>query len=184
MKPSISIIIRTLINNWNIYVQMRNLFNLHIRTVLLAVITFLLITGCASSYQSGPDYSEEYKIDTEQLLREEIKLWADTPHRMGKTGSSGTDCSGFVMSVYEKLFGIILPRDTENQVAVGVLVDKDELRPGDLIFFRPPKIERHVGIYLSNGEFAHTSSRKGVTISRIDDPYWNKSFWTSRRILP
>jgi cell wall-associated NlpC family hydrolase len=88
------------------------------------------------------------------------------------------------MIVYEKLFGVTLPRGTENQVAVGVSVVKNELKPGDLVFFKPPRIKRHVGIYLSNGEFAHTSSRKGVIISRIDDPYWNKSYWTSRRIMP
>jgi cell wall-associated NlpC family hydrolase len=156
----------------------------HIKIFFAATAVFFLVTGCASSYQSRPDYSEEQIIDTEQLLREEIKLWADTPYRMGKTGASGTDCSGFVMIIYEKLFAISLPRDTEKQVGAGVSVDRNELKPGDLVFFRPPKIRRHVGIYLNNGEFAHTSSKKGVIISRIDDPYWNKSYWTSRRVLP
>ena len=171
-------------NNRQINKRMHKFIDLRISIISAAVITLLLITGCASSYQKGPDLSETYKIDVEQMLREEVKLWADTPHRMGGTSSSGTDCSGFVMSVYGKLFNISLPRDTEKQVAAGVPVDKNELKPGDLVFFRPPKIKRHVGIYLSNGEFAHTSSRKGVTISSIDDPYWNKSYWTSRRILP
>ena len=163
---------------------MHKFINLHTKVASAAVIIFLIITGCASSYQEGPDLSEAYRIDVEQMLREEVKLWTDTPHRMGGTSSSGADCSGFVMIVYEKLFGVTLPRDTENQVAVGVPIDKNELKPGDLVFFKPPRIKRHVGIYLSNGEFAHTSSRKGVIISRIDDPYWNKSYWTSRRIMP
>ncbi len=163
---------------------MHKLLGHNIKIFFSAVITFFLVTGCASSYQEGPDLSEAYRIDVERILRDEVKLWTDTPHRMGGKSSSGTDCSGFVMTVYYKLFGIKLPRDMENQAAVGVFTDKNELKPGDLVFFRPPKIQRHVGIYLSNGEFAHTSSRKGVTISRIDDPYWNKSYWTSRRILP
>jgi cell wall-associated NlpC family hydrolase len=171
-------------NNRQIKIRVHKFIDLHIKIALTAVITFLLITGCASSYQIEPDSSEAYKNDVEQMLREEVKLWTDTPHRMGGTSSSGADCSGFVMIVYEKLFGVTLPRDVENQVAIGVSIDKNELKPGDLIFFKPPRIRRHVGIYLSNGEFAHTSSRKGVTISRIDDPYWNKSYWTSRRILP
>ena len=157
---------------------------LSIMIVLKSLITFVIMTGCASSYQEVPDLSESYGIDVEQMLREEVKLWTDTPHRMGGTSSSGADCSGFVMTVYDKLFGITLPRDTENQAAVGIFMDKNNLKPGDLVFFRPPKIRRHVGIYLSNGEFAHTSRRKGVIISKIDDPYWNKSYWTSRRILP
>ncbi|MBU1569792.1 MAG: C40 family peptidase [Proteobacteria bacterium] len=163
---------------------MHKFIDRRIRIILTTAITFLLITGCTSSYKKGPDLTEKYRIDVERMLREEVKLWTDTPHRTGGASSSGIDCSGFVMSVYGKLFKITLPRDTENQVAVGVSIDKNELKSGDLVFFRPPKIKRHVGIYLSNGEFAHTSSRKGVTISRIDDPYWNKSYWTSRRILP
>ena len=171
-------------NNRQINKRMHKFIDLRISIISAAVITLLFITGCASSYQKGPDLSETYKIDVEQMLREEVKLWADTPHRMGGTSSSGTDCSGFVMNVYGNLFKITLPRDTEKQVAAGVSIDKNELKPGDLVFFRPPKIKRHVGIYLGNGEFAHTSSRKGVTISSIDDPYWNKSYWTSRRILP
>ncbi|MFO7665013.1 MAG: NlpC/P60 family protein [Desulfobacterales bacterium] len=157
---------------------------LSIIIVLKIFITFVIMTGCASSHQAIPDSYEAYKNNMEQMLREEMKLWTETPHRMGGTSFSGTDCSGFVMIVYDKLFGISLPRDTENQAAAGVPVDKNELKPGDLVFFRPPKIRRHVGIYLSNGEFVHTSRRKGVMISRIDEPYWNKSYWTSRRILP
>jgi len=170
-------------NNRQINKRIYKSINLRVRIILTAVITFLLITGCASIYQSKPNSSEASKIDVDQMLREEMKLWTDTPHRMGGTSSSGADCSGFVMIVYDKLFGIKLPRDTENQVTAGVSTDKNDLKPGDLVFFIPSRIKRHVGIYLSNGEFAHTSSLKGVTISRIDDPYWNKSYWTSRRIL-
>jgi cell wall-associated NlpC family hydrolase len=148
------------------------------------LIIFITLTGCASSYQPLTDSYETYINDVERMLREEVKLWTDTPHRMGGTSSTGTDCSGFVMIVYDKLFGIKLPRDTISQAASGVFIDKKDLKPGDLIFFKRPKVRRHVGIYINSGEFAHTSSRKGVIISRIDDPSWNKYYWTSRRILP
>jgi len=161
----------------------KHLYLCIIITLKISII-FVVITGCASSYQTVPDSSKAYKIDIEQMLREEVKLWTDTPHRMGGTSSSGTDCSGFVMMVYDKLFGIKLPRDTTSQAVTGVFIDKKELKPGDLVFFKRPKVRRHVGIYLNSGEFAHTSSRKGVTISRIDDPSWHKHYWTSRRILP
>jgi len=152
--------------------------------VLQILITFVVITGCASSYHTVNDSDGAYENDIEQMLREEVKLWTDTPHRMGGTSSSGTDCSGFVMMVYDKLFGIKLPRDTTSQAVTGAFIDKKELKPGDLVFFKRPKVRRHVGIYLNSGEFAHTSSRKGVTISRMDDPSWHKHYWTSRRILP
>jgi probable lipoprotein NlpC len=157
---------------------------LSIIIVLKIFMTLVIMIGCASSYQEIQDSSEAYNNDMEQMLREEVRLWTDTPHRMGGTSSSGTDCSGFVMIVYEKLFGITLPRDTISQAMAGFFIDKKELKPGDLVFFKPPRTRRHVGIYINRGEFAHTSSLKGVTISKIDDPKWKKYYWTSRRILP
>ncbi|MFH1580479.1 MAG: NlpC/P60 family protein [Pseudomonadota bacterium] len=162
------------------YLQIRAFYFI----ILIFLVLFYMLTGCASSYQMDLDSSETHKINIEQILREELKLWIYTPYSMGGTKFGGTDCSGFVMIVYDKLFRITLPRDTINQATAGVFINKKELKPGDLVFFKPPKIRRHVGIYLNSGEFAHTSSRKGVTISRIDDPYWNKYYWTSRRILP
>ena len=163
---------------------MREIINLRIRNIITAVIIFFLIPGCASSYQDRTDLSETYRFDVERMLREEVELWTYTPHRMGGKSSSGADCSGFVMIVYEKLFGITLPRDTINQATVGFFIDKKELKPGDLVFFKPPSTRRHVGIYINKGEFAHASSLKGVTLSKIDDPNWKKYYWTSRRISP
>jgi cell wall-associated NlpC family hydrolase len=52
------------------------------------------------------------------------------------------------------------------------------------VFFKPPGKKDHVGIYLGRGEFVHTSSRRGVTVSRIALSYWQKHYWTARRILP
>ncbi len=149
----------------------------------LYVALLLLISGCAPSHLIITDVKDRYESKIEQLLRNEVKLWLDVPHSMGVIESDGIDCSGFVMAVYNKLFEIKLPRDTENQVLSGIPVNRDELRAGDLVFFVPQRQKGHVGIYLGNGEFAHTSSRKGVTVSKISDPYWNNYYLTSRRIL-
>jgi cell wall-associated NlpC family hydrolase len=86
------------------------------------------------------------------------------------------------MVLYENLFDIHLPRTTEGQVHAGVGLDKQDLQPGDLVFFRPSKT-RHVGIYLSGGEFAHASSSEGVMVSRLDESYWQETYWTARRVL-
>jgi cell wall-associated NlpC family hydrolase len=59
----------------------------------------------------------------------------------------------------------------------------NELRAGDLVFFKPPSAPRHVGIYLSGKQFVHASKSNGVTISEIDRVYWGKYYWTGRRIL-
>lgn len=153
------------------------------KNILLACFLLLLISGCAANYGIKADSGVRYNEDIEKQLRKEVKLWVDVPHCLGGTESGGIDCSGFVMVVYNKLFEIELPRDTDNQVLAGIPIKKEDLRAGDLVFFVPPRYKRHVGIYLGKGEFVHTSSRKGVTISKISDPYWNKYYLTSRRIL-
>jgi hypothetical protein len=63
-------------------------------------------------------------------------------------------------------------------------VRRNDLQPGDLVFFRPSRKNRHVGVYLSDGEFVHASSSSGVTISQLDAAYWRRTWWQARRVLP
>lgn len=120
----------------------------------------------------------------EARLRAAVRHWAGTPHQMGGNGRSGIDCSGFVQRLYHDLFNIRLPRSTALQVQTGTTISKEALRIGDLVFFHPPRKNRHVGIYLSNGEFAHASTSRGVTISRLNNPYWRDAYWTAKRVMP
>lgn len=154
-----------------------------LKLIFFACFLLLFISGCAAKYGIKTDSAIRYNEFVEQQLRKEVELWIDVPHSMGGTDTDGVDCSGFVMVVYDKLFEIKLPRDTQNQILAGMPVDKDQLKAGDLVFFIPPRYKGHVGIYLGNGEFAHTSSRKGVMVSKISDPFWNKYYITSRRVL-
>ena len=102
---------------------------------------------------------------------------------MGGSSPRGVDCSGFVKAVYKNIFKMDLPRTTKAQATLGRPVKKADLHAGDLVFFKPPSYPRHVGIYLSNSEFVHASKTRGVTISRMDPYYWDKYFWTARRLL-
>ncbi len=117
-------------------------------------------------------------------LRAQEQRWHGTPYRWGGLTREGVDCSGFVMTVYQDLFDVSLPRTTAEQVQVGQAVARGELQAGDLIFFHPPGKAHHVGLYLSAGEFAHASTSEGVTISHLDDTYWHEAYWTTRRVLP
>jgi cell wall-associated NlpC family hydrolase len=119
----------------------------------------------------------------EQRIRSEVLQWEGTSHRMGGTGRHGIDCSGFVQRLYRDLFNRQIPRSTALQVQSGQGIDKAQLRPGDLVFFKIPHKGRHVGIYLGQMEFAHASTRQGVTISSLEDRYWRQSYWTARRYL-
>ena len=155
----------------------------------------LLVGGCSSAsrtVQPSPSFSrpqadasprsqEWNSIDGE--LREQARRWAGTPHRLGGTTTSGIDCSALVQRIYTQAFGMDVPRTTEQQVTIGTPVDPALLQPGDLVFFRPTRTTRHVGIYLSNGEFVHASKSQGVAVSRLDEPYWRARYWTTRRVL-
>ena len=149
------------------------------RIVWLGACALLVLTGCASTAPRP-----NIQPGAERELRAEVATWRGTPHRWGGTDRSGADCSGFVMALYRDVFGADVPRTTEGQVRVGEGVRKGALRPGDLVFFRPSRKTRHVGVYLGGGEFAHASSSAGVTVSRLDQPYWQRVYWRARRLLP
>lgn len=106
-----------------------------------------------------------------------------TPYRTAGTTTKGFDCSGFTMYVF-KQFGIDLPHSSGAQSKLGKKVAKDELREGDLVFFNTSgKGVSHVGIYVGDGKFAHSSSSKGITISSLSDSYYSKRYLSARRIM-
>jgi cell wall-associated NlpC family hydrolase len=116
-------------------------------------------------------------------LDEAVNELIGIDYKWGGTTTKGFDCSGFTMYVFEK-FGISLPHTSKGQANVGTEVGKDDLKPGDLVFFNTDgKGISHVGIYLGQGEFAHASSSKGVTISNLSDAYYAKRYVTARRVM-
>ncbi|HZG83321.1 MAG TPA: C40 family peptidase [Paenibacillus sp.] len=116
-------------------------------------------------------------------LRAAIDPLIGIDYKYGGSTTSGFDCSGFTSYVFAK-FGIDLPRRSVDQAAIGTKVAKDELRPGDLVFFNTNgKTISHAGIYLGNGKFAHASSSRGVAIGDMNDSYYSTRYVTARRIL-
>ena len=153
-----------------------------IGSVLLAAVVSLS-TGCSGHTQPTFAHHRLTADDTVEVrLRAEVSHWMGTPHRMGSTTEDAIDCSAFVMTVYANVFRVQLPRTTHELVRIGTEIPADALRSGDLVFFRPEGNKRHVGIYLGTGDFAHASTRQGVTVSRLDAEYWRKRYWTSRRV--
>jgi len=106
-----------------------------------------------------------------------------TKYKSGGTTTSGFDCSGFTTYVF-KQFGISLPRTSADQSQVGEEVDKSELQAGDLVFFNTNgRGVSHVGIYVGDGKFAHSSSSKGVIISGLGETYYANRYVTARRVM-
>jgi cell wall-associated NlpC family hydrolase len=108
--------------------------------------------------------------------------------RGGSSADQGFDCSGFTRHVFEMSLGLVLPRRVDDQAAAPGLVHvkRDELRPGDLVFFNTlRRTFSHVGIYIGDGKFIH-SPRSGAQV-RIEDmryAYWSKRFTGARRAQP
>jgi peptidoglycan DL-endopeptidase CwlO len=103
------------------------------------------------------------------------------PYLFGGTTRKGFDCSGFVQYVY-KGSGISLPRDSFSQFKVGNAVKKDELQPGDLVFFTTySKGASHVGIYIGGGQFIHAAD-SGVQITSLSNSYYSARYVGARRV--
>jgi cell wall-associated NlpC family hydrolase len=96
-----------------------------------------------------------------------------SPYRYGATGPNAFDCSGLVSFAFKKA-GVSLPRTSRAQSKVGTPVSRDELRPGDLVFFYKPV--SHVGIYIGDGKIVHASSKKSpVKISDMSRMKFNSA---------
>jgi cell wall-associated NlpC family hydrolase len=111
------------------------------------------------------------------------------PYRRGGTSAEdGFDCSGFTRHIFEMSLGLMLPRRVDEQASAPGLqaVKRDDLKPGDLVFFNTLKRTfSHVGIYVGDGKFIH-SPRSGAKV-RVEDmryAYWSKRFTGARRAEP
>lgn len=105
-------------------------------------------------------------------------------YRLGGNGNGYLDCSMFVKLVYQRL-GIDLPRSSLEQFKLGKEVEKNELLPGDLVFFKTRgRNISHVGIYLGENKFIHVSSRrKGLAIDSLEEDYYRIRYAGAKRIL-
>lgn len=126
--------------------------------------------------------SDEYTLKEKLLIL--AKFFLDIPYKFGGTSFLGIDCSAFVQKVFS-LIGIDLPRSAREQFSQGDPVNREDLSAGDLVFFKTyASFPSHVGIYLGNNKFIHTSSRlKKVTIDSLKTPYYLKSFIGAKRLI-
>ncbi|GAB4091369.1 C40 family peptidase [Flaviaesturariibacter terrae] len=108
--------------------------------------------------------------------------WWGTRYRLGGHDRSGIDCSGFTSMLFSNLFQLQIPRTAREQYQAARSVDVADMREGDLVFFTVGGSITHVGFYLQNNKFVHASTSEGVTISDLNDRYWQARFAGAGRI--
>ncbi len=168
--------------------------------IIIVIITASLSVSLASCRSSKKDESSFYESNIEGFKKDKHKndkngksvskirkkivdeaiSWKGTPYGYGMSErGKGSDCSGMVMSVYEKVAGVKLPRNSAKQQEYCKHLKKKEVKIGDLCFFatgKDPDKVSHVGIMIDDKNFIHASTSKGVVVSDITQPYYVRTF--------
>lgn len=175
-------------------------------SVLLVASAFVVSCGSSKTASAGKKSGSKTITRTENLRKLDSKFdgkvprsvdailkdaekYLGTPYKFGGNTSSGFDCSGFTVKVFEEN-AFTLPRRSSDQAEAGKNIDIRDVKPGDLLFFATAGGSRvsHVGIVHDIGpdgevKFIHASTSKGVIISSLNEKYWNKAYLHAQRVL-
>lgn len=176
--------------------RMKKIINL-----LLLCIAVLSIVSCSTRKQKT---HAKYNNQTISRLSKQFGLrltqadnislydasshWLGVKYRNGGNTKKGVDCSGLVSILYKQVYGIGLERSSANMLKKNCApIKRNNLREGDLVFFKTfgsgsPKTPTHVGIYLKNGKFIHSTTSKGVIVSSLSEPYYVRTWITGGRV--
>ena len=165
----------------------------------LSLLIALTLTACGARRTERVILPADFKGPKELLRLYGVRLtpddniflynagahWLGVPHRMGGLTKRGVDCSGFVQIIYREIYGKRLERTAADMLKKNCKrVGRGRLREGDLVFFRTgrSRTPNHVGIYLKNGRFIHTSTSRGVMVSSLSEPYYTRTWLTGGRV--
>ncbi|MDQ7212292.1 MULTISPECIES: NlpC/P60 family protein [Serratia] len=150
-------------------------FMLKFFAVFLTCSAFCMSFSASAS--SGHNNTQELK-----KILSHYDRWEGVRYKFGGNSRKGIDCSAYMQRVFQDEFAVSLPRSTGEQMKLGSRVAKSELNTGDLVFFKTSSRQRHVGVYIGEGEFVHASTSMGVTVSSLDNQYWGERYELARRI--
>jgi lipoprotein Spr len=131
-----------------------------------------------STSRSGIDLTDKDNAN----LYAAIDSWYGTPYQYGGCTKQGVDCSCFVGNVYKTVYAVTLHRVAADIQKDVTLIDRNQLKEGDVVFFTNSNGKvSHVGIYLKDDMFAHSSTSRGVMVSKLSNSYWAAHFYKGGR---
>ncbi|WP_420428933.1 C40 family peptidase [Algiphilus sp.] len=137
--------------------------------------------GCATMAPAPPEPSAR-QLELHQRILQETLAQLGRPYTYGGADSDGFDCSGLAHHVYADA-GVQLPRTAAQQRAQGRAIPREDLLPGDLLFYRIDGGD-HVVVYIGDGRGVHAPRPgKTVTIAEVDRPWWEQRLHSARRLL-
>jgi cell wall-associated NlpC family hydrolase len=151
---------------------------------LVLIILLILLSACSSSPQRSGAVGTSNETTMNELVMYAMSL-AETPYHFGgNSPENGFDCSGFVDHVFHHSLGISLPRTSHEISKVGTPVQKEHLRPGDLVFYNTQHSSySHVGIYVGENKFVHApKSGSRIRVEKMNEKYWLNRYNGARRI--
>ena len=171
---------------------------------ILIMIFFFLVVSIEANCQQNLSEAESVDKEQEQLqlcfiysnmlgfninsienpkLYQSISEWMGTPYKYSGKSKKGVDCSGLVCELYKDCNTVVLESCAKDLFHNSEQIKKTDLREGDLVFFKIKKNRiSHVGIYLGQNKFVHASSKNGVIVSNLEDPYYKRYFYKGGRL--
>jgi cell wall-associated NlpC family hydrolase len=164
-----------------------------IRAAVLLILT-LCLQACASKgaaiprpFPGAPSTAGAPALPVlepaDPAVVETALSYRGVPYRNGGSDPMGFDCSGFVQWVFAQ-HGLKLPREVHEQYQLGANIERDDVKPGDLVFFETvSRGASHVGIALGSDQFVHAPSSRGfVRVESYASDYWKRRFVGARRV--
>ncbi len=151
-----------------------------VTTLVISTIAALIIVFAPGFDEQKAEASTSVSASS---LTEIASKYKGVRYKSGGTTEAGFDCSGYVQFVYKQL-GVSLTRSTGSMYDEGSAIEKANIQVGDLLFFKTTSAKvGHVGIYIGNGKFIHSSTSKGVMVSNVNDPYyWGDRYVGAKRV--
>ena len=166
--------------------------SLLLRRLCSAIVACTCLLGTANLAVASEEvrredtsFLERYTNTAQDLILKGLEMVGVVYRRGGTDPDAGLDCSGFVQLVFRDAVGLVLPRTSREMSEVGDRIDRQELKPGDLVFFNTMRRAfSHVGIYLGEGRFLHSPRPGGeVRVEDMGSSYWVKRYNGARRVV-